>query len=280
MNKAASFRALCSAALFLTNGQLQAADVAPRPSTSLGQSDIAQVTRGFLDRISPHMPMYFIYGAKSPEMKFQLSLKYRLLGTSSDGQRNGLYMGYTQRSLWDVGAPSSPFFDTSYMPELMWESLASTAAVTRGSSWLGYQAGLQHESNGRDGAQSRSLNQVYVRPLVKAVSLDGWDLLLAPKVLSYLSGLKDNPDIPRYRGYVEWMAVLGKNDGPALIIIDRAGSHFDRNSLEVNLTFPLRVRRLDFASYFLVQWFEGYGESILDYNHRSSILRGGIALVR
>jgi len=48
----------------------------------------------------------------------------------------------------------------------------------------------------------------------------------------------DNADIALYRGYAEWIAILGKNDNFSLALIGRTGSHFDRGSLETNLSFP------------------------------------------
>lgn len=145
---------------------------------------------------------------------------------------------------------------------------------------MGYHAGVQHESNGPTFPESRSLNLFYLRPIVNFGTLDGWNLILAPKLFLYLAQITDNPEIERYRGYAEWAAVLGKNDHLSLLVIGRAGSRFDRGSVEMNLTFPFRTRKPDFASFFLVQWFEGYGEGLLDYDRRSSAVRGGIALVR
>jgi len=148
-------------------------------------------------------------------------------------------------------------------------------------SWLGYQAGVLHESNGRPaGTDKRSLNEVFVRPIAKIASYEGWNLILMPKFLSYLPGLGGNNDIDCYRGYAEWTALLGKNGGPALLVTDRVGNHFYRNSVEMNLTFPISIRKADFASYFLIQYFDGYGETLLGYNQRSSNIRAGIALVR
>jgi outer membrane phospholipase A len=252
------------------------------PTTSLGQPPVSDIQRAYLDRLSPYLPTYFIYAPKVPEAKFQYSLKYRVLGVPGEPHRNGLYLGYTQLSLWNLGQPSNPFFDTSYMPELFWESLEpAESSKGGGAHWRGFQAGAEHESNGLPaGPDKRSLNIVYVRPIVYFGALNGWNLVLAPKLLSYLPGLADNRDIPRYRGYAEWTAVVGDNNGPALLVIDRTGSHFDRNSVEVNLTVPVRIRMLDFATFFIVQWFQGYGESIRDYNHSTTALRAGIALVR
>src|SRR6185295_14449257 len=112
---------------------------------------------------------------------------------------NNLNVGYTQRSLWDVQAPSSPFFDTSYMPELFWESLVPAESINGGGAhWLGYHAGGQHESNGRDGPESRSINLAYVRPIVNFGSLEGWNVIFVPKFFAYFMNENDNADIARY----------------------------------------------------------------------------------
>jgi len=262
-------------------GHAEGPDQAPDSPTSLGQPALSHFQRTFVDRLSPHLPSYFIYGTKSPEVKFQFSVKYRLLSMPGPVHLHNLNVGYTQRSLWDVQAPSSPFFDTSYMPELFWESLAPAESLTgSGAHWLGYHTGIQHESNGRDGPESRSVNTAYVRPIFNVGNMDSWNVVFAPRLFGYLSKENDNADIAVYRGYAEWIAILGKNDNVSLALIGRTGSHFDRGSLETNLSYPIRNRRWDLATFLYVQWFEGYGESILNYNRRSSIVRAGIALVR
>jgi phospholipase A1 len=267
-------------AVWLLCGSARADDAAQTPTSRASLEDLTNIQRAFMDRLLPHLPMYFIYSPKVPEGKFEVSVKYRLLDIPGEGVR-GMYLGYTQRSLWNLGQPSNPFLDTSYMPELFWESLEPRRAAHGSVSWLGYQAGALHESNGRPaGSDKRSLNEVFVRPIVKLGSYDGWNLVVMPRLLSYLPGLGGNPDITRYRGYAEWSAIIGQNTGPALLVVDRVGSRFDRNSLEMNLTFPISIRKADFASYILVQYFDGYGETLLGYNTRSSNIRAGIALVR
>ncbi len=101
-------------------------------------------------------------------------------------------------------------------------------------------------------------------------------MVLAPKLLSYLPGLANNPDIPRYTrptriGRWSWAGTTAS----ALLIVDRAGSRFDRNSVELDLTVPVRIRPLDFASFFIVQWFGGYGETIRDSQSQHVSAAGG-----
>ncbi len=257
-------------------------------STSLpGQPAASVIQRTFAGRFSPHEPVYFIYGPDAPGAKFQFSFKYRVLGEKAGLGKTlpalrGLYAGFTQRSLWDIDAQSSPFYDSSYMPELMLESQSVIdPGAAGGFKLLGYQAGVRHESNGQQGVNSRSVNIAYFRPVFSVGRLDGWNLLVIPRVFGYIADLKDNPDIAAYRGHVELTTILGRNDRAALALTGRIGNGFHKGSLQADLTFPVKFDRMfDFATYFLIQYWNGYGESLRDYNKQTSTVRAGFSLVR
>ncbi len=245
------------------------------------------VQRAFAGRFRAHEPIYFIYGPDAPGAKFQFSFKYRLLGDNGRlGDKipalRGLYVGYTQRSLWDINADSSPFFDTSYMPELMYESQSYLdLGKPGGFQILGFQAGVRHESNGRDGLNSRSLNIVYFRPAFAFGRLDNWNLVVAPRLFAYVSDRSDNPHIADYRGYGELTAIFGKNDSAALSVTARLGRKASKGSLQADLTIPVHFdQAFDFATYFLIQYWNGYGESLRDYDKQTSKIRAGFSLVR
>jgi outer membrane phospholipase A len=245
----------------------------------------AQIERTVAGRFSTHEPIYFIYGRDAPGAKFQFSFKYRLLSDSGVlgagvPALRGLHLAYTQRSLWDIQAKSSPFFDTSYMPELIGEWQTARFLNPGSMQWLGHQLSLQHESNGRTGSTSRSVNVVYYRPGVIVGDVNGWNLILSPKFYAYVGDLSDNPDISKYRGYGEFRATFGKIERFSLSFLGRLGEHGDKGSMQFDLTLPLRSRLIDFASYFMVQYFDGYGESLLLYNQHSSTVRAGFSLVR
>lgn len=248
---------------------------------------LAEFHRVFAENISTHLPIYFIGGPKKPAVKFQFSFKYRVIGDNGTaGTLNpplrGLYFGYTQRAVWDITSYSSPFYDTSYMPEMMWESLAPAPARPGflHFRWFGYQASVQHESNGRDGDRSRSLNLVYVRPIFSRDFGPKWSLLFAPKFFYYVDNLSDNPDLERFRGYGEYQLVFGKKRSWSLGFLGRIGNHFDRGSVQFDFTYPLQVNYGHFANFLLLQYFDGYGESLLSYNTKSRMLRAGFSLVR
>lgn len=247
----------------------------------------AAIKRSFAGRFSAHDPIYLIYGNERQGAKFQFSFKYRVLGEDarlgdSIPALRRLYFGYTQRSLWDINADSSPFYDTSYVPELMFESQRVLDPNSPGGfKWVGYQAGLRHESNGRSGPLSRSMNTVYFRPGFAFGRFDGWHVIVGPRFSHYISDLSNNPDIKDYRGSVELFALLGYDDKTSLAITSRIGNKSGRGSVQADLAIPIKFDQMfDFATYMLIQYWQGYGESLVDYNTKSTGLRIGFSLVR
>jgi phospholipase A1 len=260
---------------------------APLSNILPGQPAESAIQRSFAGRFGAHEPVYFIYGPKAPGAKFQFSFKYRLLGDKARLDEKipalrGLFIGFTQRSLWDINADSSPFFDTSYMPELMLESQQVVDPGSEGGiKLLGYQAGVRHESNGRDGPESRSLNIAYIRPVFAWGRLDGWNLVVAPRLFAYVGDVVNNPDIADYRGHAELTAVLGRNDRGALTLTGRLGQGAHKGSWQADLTLPVKFDKIfDFATYVLIQYWNGYGESLRNYNQRTETVRAGFSLVR
>ena len=244
------------------------------------------LARTFAGRFMPNLPIYFVYGSASgPAAKFQFSFDYRLAtirwNTDGDDAISTLRLGYTQRSLWDINANSSPFYDTSYMPELVFNTDALVPKDNAGwFTWMGLRAAFLHESNGRDGTASRSLNTVYLRPRFIIGSVDAWFLVVLPEFQAYVGGVGDDPRIKDYRGYGKLRMYLGRNDGAALMLSTWTGRDFNHPTFQLDLTQPLRWSRLNLESYFLLQYFDGYGESLRDYDRKSHAVRAGISLVR
>jgi outer membrane phospholipase A len=257
------------------------------PTAKRGESGIAQYVPG---RFTGHEPMYFLVGPDAPNAKFQISFKYQILNPEGPLVKRvpslgGLHVAYSQTSFWDLEGDSKPFFDNSYRPELLWSAddlrLQSTPSVI---SRLGLQAGLQHESNGQSGDDSRSLNIAYVRPIFTfgdASNANGLFLTVAPKLFAYIGDIEDNPDIKDYRGNVEIRGVVGWQEGLQLSTIGRIGDDWDKGSVQFDLTYPLRKVFAGNLDVFLhAQYFNGYGESLLEYNESTSAFRLGVSLVR
>ncbi len=258
------------------------APATPLASALTAAPDPGPIQRSFAGRFGAHDSVYFIYGADDPVAKLQFSLKYRVL--SFDGEethRRTLQFGYTQRSLWDLNARSSPFYDTSYMPELFYEALRPmTETKSTGFSWLGYQTGLLHESNGRDGEASRSLNIGYLRPVFMLGAGNDWHLIVAPELFAYLGGIEEMPRIKDFRGYGRLRMAFGRTNGPGLMFTGMIGKHFKNPTVQLDFTLPLRTRILDFETFAMLQYFDGYGESILAYDKKTNTVRAGFSLVR
>ena len=238
----------------------------------------------FLSALSTYEPVYVAVGTRvRTNAKFQLSFKYRFFNEGGPlvqrvNALQDLYLGYTQTSLWDLESNSAPFYDSSYKPRLFYlnDEVWEWPAVRLG---LGLEGGLGHESNGKSGADSRSINIAYVKPIVTLGDKRGWHWTLAPMLIDYLEK-EDHPDIDDYRGHVDLQVTFGKEDSFQLVGQFRKGTQ--GFSTELDLTYPLRVVALgNLNGYFLVQYFTGYGESILDYSRRfPSQVRFGLMLVR
>ena len=244
------------------------------------------------DRFSPHEPIYFIWGPDDPQIKFQVSLKYQIF--TPDGNLaealpwvSNFYIAYTQQSFWDIREPSGPFFDTSYRPELIWLYEQPEATWLPGLSRFDLHLGLQHESNGRSGFDSRSVNIAYVRPVFTfghgggERGADKFFVAVAPRVWGYLYRLDENPDIDEYRGYGDVRLIVGWRDGLQLSANYRPGADWDTEAIELNLSHPLRkFTGGSIDMYLFAQYFTGYGESLIGYDERGDAFRIGLALVR
>ena len=231
--------------------------------------------------LSENDPMYFVLGARDGyTARFQLSFKYRLFDFGSGFGReqpwlSGLYFGYTQNSLWDLSSDSKAFRDTSYRPSFFWKWDREDEKTFIDSVRLG----LEHESNGRDGPRSRSINVAFVRPEWHWTLANGHRLQFTPKFYRYLER-EENPDIQEYRGYVDWRVRYDMLGEWIATVIARRG---DANRGSLLLDLSKRARDLKFgpvSGYFHLQYFNGYGEDILDYNvKRKSQIRFGFAIV-
>ncbi len=261
----------------------------PAPASRSGETGsptaIAHLKNHYAANFSVYEPIYFLYGPDAPAAKFQFSFRYQL--AANDGwlarktpYLRGLMFGYTQRTLWDVGDDSSPFYDTSYLPEIGYVFHAPEPKEDAFFTWLGWQAAFRHESNGRSGTDSRSLNTLFVRPAFALGDLDGWHLLVAPLFQAYVDQSGQNPDIDEYRGYGELRLVVGRNDGPSLAVMGRTGTDFDRGAVQLDLTIPTSLFSSNLATFLHAQYWNGYGESLRDYDQRSETVRFGVSLVR
>jgi phospholipase A1 len=233
-----------------------------------------------LPALSVNEPMYFLVG-KHGDARFQLSFNYRLF--SPEGAvvglapfLKGLYFGYTQNSFWDLGEDSKPFRDTSYRPSLFWQG------KVEGPRWLpqSWKAGYEHESNGKEDEDSRSIDTLFFEPRWQREFADGSVASINPRVRAYLDK-EENPDIQRYRGYVNWGAQYGWNDGWKFSLNYLQGTA-GYATAQFDASYPLGTEVFsNIGSFIHFQYFTGYGETLLNYDERKSDqFRIGISIVR
>lgn len=231
--------------------------------------------------LSEQDPVYFVLGPRGGwNARFQISFKYRLFdqGSGYGAARPwlaGFYFGYTQSSLWDLESASKPFKDTSYRPSLFWRW-----ERTDQHTWIdGARVGVEHESNGRAGIESRSINILFVRPEWRWRRESGRTLEFTPKVYGYLDK-EENQDIARFRGHVDWRLRYDSGGEWITTAVARVGTARHGSLL---LDFSRRTRDMrigPLSGYLHIQLFDGYGETIVDYNvRRKAQLRIGVAIV-
>lgn len=234
--------------------------------------------------LSGYEPTYFLLGRRdTTSARFQFSFKYRLFDDDSAVVRwlpplYGLHFAYSQTSLWDLTGESKPFRDTSYRPALIYHWQGG-APVGDQRAWRLY-AGVEHESNGRDEARSRSINIAFVHPEWRFPFAQRRYAGLGIKLFGYLDR-EENDDITRYRGHANLQLLLGKEDGWLWRSTIRRGSA-GVGSIQNELSYPLRRPFFaDTGGYVFLQHFNGFGETLLDYNvRRAGQLRIGFAIVR
>ncbi|MDO5288783.1 MAG: phospholipase A [Pseudomonadota bacterium] len=202
-----------------------------------------------------------------------------LLTPASSTLRDSLWLGYTLDSQWQVfdSSLSRPFRNTDHMPELMYV-YPTTARLPGGWLWRYTGLGLAHQSNGQSDPLSRSWNRAYVMAGFEKGSRWSLQLRLWHR-LSEDAAKDNNPLITRYVGHGD--ARLSWNlDTRNSLHLTYTG--FNRHgSGRLTWTHMLgQGRGNSFSGMRLyTSIFHGYGDSLLDYNHRRTVFSFGLSLV-
>ena len=260
-----------------TSAQATATGETPAPDTEL-DPDAARFASAF----SPYEPNYFSAGSHGPtNARYQVSLKFRFFNPETKTPfLEKIFFGYSQNSIWDLSSDSKSFRDSSFRPSVFFLDDTVSQWTFRGTK-LGIQGGFEHESNGKDGADSRSLNTVFVRPTLTFPLQSNHFISVSPKIYDYLEK-EENPDIAEYRGYVDLLLKIGERDGWQLATTLRKGTRAEAYSVQLDASFPLKNATFgNLGGYLHLQYFNGYGEALIDYNQRvHTQFRVGLMITR
>ena len=224
---------------------------------------------------------------RKTEARIELSVRTKMAQGLLTGQdlehRDSLWFAYSQQSYWQIfsGPISRPFRDTDHEPEFIYIYPAD-ARLPLGWRLRYGGLGLVHQSNGQGLPLSRSWNRVYLMAGME----HGSRFSLTARAWARLpeqAADDDNPDIADHVGRAELAANWSL--GPA-------------NTLGLTLRHSLRAdargsTRLDWfrtlgnrpsasrpsALRLHTQLFSGYGDSLVDYNRRRTVLSLGLSLV-
>lgn len=211
------------------------------------------------------------------EAKFQVSLRVKiaesLLLPDAD-----LWFAYTQRSLWQVWnrEESSPFRNTDYQPEAIYvvPVPSQLGTLPGGWQWRMVQLGFAHQSNGQSDPLSRSWNRIYA-----GAGFDRGDFGLFVRMHRRVGeyGKNDNPDLIRYIGNTEIVAAWLPGRSTASLTWKTDLRSLRRGSLQLDWTYPVNPAQPAGLRWY-AQLFTGYGETLIDYNHRQTTVGVGLTL--
>lgn len=207
------------------------------------------------------------------EAKFQLSFKTKIV-ENLFGDNGDIWGGYTQSSRWQVynADISRPFRETNYEPEVM---LVFRNNYSIGG-WKGRMTGIQltHQSNGRSDPLSRSWNRVIFN---FGFDRDNWALTVRPWYrIPEDENDDNNADIEDYVGRADATLVYNRNGHEVALMARHSLRSGDRSHGAVQLDWGFPINNLLRGH---IQVFDGYGESLIDYNHRATYIGLGISLL-
>ena len=208
---------------------------------------------------------------QSVEAFFRLSLRTKLWDNPF-GDNGDVWFAYTQTAYWQAynSSESSPFRETNYMPEVfsVWRVGLSLSDNWR---WSMLNVGLKHQSNGRGSVLgiSRSWNRLYANFGFEGPNTE---VYFRPWVRIFTEDPDDNPDIEDFLGYGD-LHVIRHLNSSRVELTARLNPSTGKGMARVGYHFPLVG---DLHGYFSV--FSGYGESLLDYNHRQTTVSAGVSM--
>lgn len=201
------------------------------------------------------------------EAKFQLSFKTKVFqGIFWD--KGDLWIGYTQKAHWQIYNTdiSRAFRELNYEPELIFKYPINFKIL--GGRFKSLGIGFNHQSNGGELPLSRSWNRIIFH---MGYEWDRWIVTLQPWI-RLSDTVDENPLITNYIGNGEINIAYSYKRHQFYSIITHPFSQLNGGSIQLNYVFPIKGNLRGH-----MQIFEGYGETLIDYNHRQTTLGVGVS---
>lgn len=219
---------------------------------------------------------YFIFGppiGKKPtkdntNIKFQISIAQKLT-KSTLPWGTYLYLYYTQKVFWNVLQNSMPMTDLNFNPGIGLNKPLFVKNRFVGS--LSLQ--IEHESNGRDGDESRSWNKI---SFGGSIMVDPQFVVFGKYWIPIIDGV-NNKDILKYCGIYQfgWQVhSVNRKFATSITLVKREGWNLNYNVIfEAAYRFSTKSNQ-----YLFAQFYSGYGEGLLAYKEYHQQLRIGIVI--
>ncbi|RXP59488.1 phospholipase [Lutibacter sp. HS1-25] len=224
---------------------------------------------------NPNNTVPFPLDLNPVELKFQLSFKTKIL-QNVFGEKTGgdFWIGYTQSSRWQIynAKQSRPFRETNYEPEMIF--ILPTKYKLFGLNGVYTGVALTHQSNGRANPLSRSWNRVIFHVGLEA---QNWSVIFKPWIrISEDLAEDDNPNIENYIGRAELLVAYKHNRHQVSFRGRHSLNGGDNNRGSVQFDYAAQLYN-NLKIY--TQFFHGYGESLIDFNHKQTTIGIGLSLV-
>jgi phospholipase A1 len=207
---------------------------------------------------------------KKQEFKYQFSLKVPAW-KNIHNSCSSLYLAYTQLSYWQLYNKNAFFRETDYEPEIFLSNELNYKLI-KDINLTFVNLGASHQSNGFGNNLERSWNRTYLEIIFSKNNLM---LDLKPWIIINDSTMRHyNPDIGDYLGHGQITVAYKLRSNVFSIRSYNLVEHgFSRSSAEVSWSFYLTPYIKGYA-----QFFSGYGQSLIEYNHRTNSFGLGVAL--
>ncbi len=226
-----------------------------------------------------HKDNYFITGvptntsitSNSANAKYQISFK-QLITRNALPWDTYLFATYSQKAFWDVYQESFPFREINFNPSIgVGKAIFDKNDRLKGIGSINFE----HESNGRDSIFSRSWNRLNV----EYVTNFNYKIIVRGKLWLPFAYKEGNSDILNYRGLGEiQLSYEMKPNKLYFEVLLGKGLTWDTKG-----TFRPRIYYNPFEKnesnqYFMLEWYVGQAESLMDYQAFTSMVRIGYVI--